>query len=172
LTTLAEISRGPSSRAAEMTIPVEGALGCTVGKVAGRVVARECDDRPAGRIDLTSERRDQKERRARIHGKVLIEALGRCIEDAGLDAVGVAQHQRGQRTPFACDPLDEGGGRRDIGQVARVVAGIAVAGDHIPSVRGEPGNDGCGDAVRARRTGHECDGHVSTRCRGREPWEP
>lgn len=71
------------------------------------MVACEGHDRSAARIHLAREGGDEQERCACVDGDMRVEALGRGVENAGLDLVRMTQHERGERPPLTVDPLDE-----------------------------------------------------------------
>ena len=161
--------------------PVQGRLGRSVGHIANRI-AGQGDDAAAVRRQLLGECPQQQPATADVHGIVSVEAFHGRVQDGGIDALTVGEHQgvqwaeggssradeRARRDRFAKVGWEESDlGRRSelIGDVARIVRSVlqsepfvvgAPAGEgEVPAVGSQSLSDSRGDAATSSHPGDQ-----------------
>src|SRR5699024_12877804 len=98
---------------------------------------------------------DQEQRGPGVDGEMTIETVCGRVQDAGLRAVSVAEHQPGQRSVIGGNPGNEVFGCLRVGQIARIVSGGEIAWEHSSSISIESRSDSRGDAVFSSGSGDE-----------------
>lgn len=99
--------------------PVHCPLARPIGQVVSGVVAGQADDPPASVLPAESQPvlPDQQPRCPRIDREVQVEALHRGVQQAGVNRLAMAEHQRGDVPQLPLDAVEELSRHRRVAQV-------------------------------------------------------